>query len=414
MHWVRSTSILALAACAEASSATSTPSPATPPPGCDVVVPPGPDDPNARSVDGIVFSENGLPVPGARVSVGGQVAVTGPSGAFGFRDVGVPYDLIVRDGPVVNAFVGLARQHVVVHTTLLRSPREWSAHVVTAFPPAPAVLFLAEGTEITSIEPEPGGVIVRWTGGYSRDVVLYAVAYDADPATRLPSRYIGQASFRDQLLPDALTTWQSAFSPVDTAAMALTPRVPLGYAQTSFDFTLDLGGPAQAALGPFAGSPPAILLPVLPFAGVHVHAVAAQGDATSRFATPAVLVTTPAVDMPFAVAPSLLSPADLSVGSRARATDEFSWTAPPGGANQLFLEPEAAGDPTLVVTTSATTARVDGAALGAAFPRGAVYRWKVRHRADTPGGVDQLSCPGFDERATRTATSARRTWVAPP
>ena len=382
-------------------------------PGCDVVVPPKPDDPNARAVDGVVFSENGLPLNGARVSVGNQIALTGPGGGFGFRDVDVPYDVVVRDGTLINAFVGLARQHVVLHTTALRRRRAWSGHIVTEFPVVPALLFLAEGSDVTAVEPEEGGILVRWTGAYSVDVVLHAVAYDVDPKTRLPAHYIGQTTFTGQLVPDAPQNWQTPFYPIEEATMVLTPQVPAGYAQASFDAVLDLGGASQATLGPFPGAPSALLLPALPGASVHLHAVAASGDATSQFVTRSIAVTTPAVEMLFATAPSPVSPADNAVGTRASAAQVFAWTAAPG-ANQLFLVPESDGDPAIVITTSATTASVSGAALQTTLPRGALYHWSVRHWEETPSGIDQLMCPGFDERTTRTAISARRTWFSPP
>ncbi len=375
--------------------------------GCDGVQPPDPKDANARVVDGTVVSEGGLLVDGALVALGNQVVATGADGAFSFRNVDVSVDgapfryaIVVRDGrEVVSAFVGLTRRHLVLRTSSRRSIATWSGHITTLFPNEPSIVFVAEGTAVRKIDAMPNGVDLHWVGSYSQALVLHALSYDP-----MSPDVFKHAIFAATLTPGAPAVWSASFDRIDATPMALL--FDRGQPSPStLEAALDLGGATRASLTSVLAPPGAVVLPRLPNAHVRIAATAAIDENESRFSMAPVDITMPAVKVHFPAVPSLVSPDDG--GSETR----FKWSSG-RGASQLILEPEAPDVPTFVVTTSEEATRVPDLGNLQLPLHAGPWRWSVRHWEDTPGGVDQITCPDFDPSATPSATSAHRRWVS--
>ena len=358
--------------------------------------------------------DDALPVEGALVAIGDRVVLTKADGAYRFTDVDVPYDVLVRDGLQVSAFLGITRRGLNLLLGTKQPRPSWSARVTTLLPPAPATVFLAEGNNVTQIEREADGLLVHWRGSYSQWVVLHAVAYDLDEKShgfhRATSDTPGSTSIWWRTRP--LFGRESSIRSRRTRCCSSPARLR-ATRRPRFDAFLDVGGTTRVSLGPFAGSPKTILLPSLSNGRVWMQAQATHGAEISNFVALPLDVNASRIEMPFDVAPALVAPADGASGSSTGAWPPFEWSQA-AGANQLLLVPEASDAPTFVITTSGSVARVPRPdVLGLTLPRNARYHWRVRHWEYTEGGADHFACFGFDNRFTRSETSAPRLWTSP-
>jgi len=364
-------------------------------------------------VTGTVVDLEGAPLAGVKVRVGdGAVVTTGADGSFHAGAVPVPFDVAAvatgAGGATAVVYQGLFRPDPLLYLDAqggtLPAPATVSGTVAgngIAFPLATNTLVevslqCADVSEKTALTSGSWSISSTWAGPSSQTGVARALWWQRDPATSLPSAYLGYGE-----RPISLGSSQTlggvaiALGPVGSAILSGALRAAPGHTLTARGMDLLFGSTDIRLLGTERTLPiaPSFSYPVptgLPMVGYGIFATSTVDEGSVLEMTPAALT---GFDHTMRSAPVPLEPAAGATGV-SRST-RFAWAGFPGGIYRLQAAPAAGNGPTYRVFTASTEAHLpDLSALGAPLPAGASYSWRVDAYAP---------CASVDAAVTRGA-----------
>ncbi len=390
-------------------------------------------DPNAITVTGTVVNEYLQPQPGVGVVVTGHdMVIADAAGHFSVTGVTPPYVLTTSftADRAAMVYAGLTRTDplVVVPASSFVDPT-YGAHVggtvqgVDALLPWHHLSVWFESPEtgqMASLQHAVYSAGLRWNGVPSTTGAVYALQWQLDSTTLLPSSYTAYGSRAIALSNGGSLGGQDvATGPVETQSVRGTVTVPDGYAISRKRLLAAFAAPPSLARG-------WVLLTDTSTAGTFDYAaptmpgatLALSVEATDGVASATVLKTGPGaaaeatLDLP--QAPSLIAPADgaTQVGGDVR----FSWSRMPGAVYLLsIITRETVYMPPpvnfYVFTTDTTATLPDVSALGLWSYPGARYVWNVYAWAPFEH-VDDILVPTWfvPQGDARMAVSAARSF----
>jgi hypothetical protein len=367
-------------------------------------------------VSGVVVDQNGQPMKGVQVRLGGRPALTEDNGSFYLANVTPPYDLDLVDGTGLRAyrFVGLTRRDPHLHLAGMRqAPQAWAAE---------GRLELGSGVTLTNdaalwvgmaaprVRPKgkPSALDgnkfyntpFRFHGPAGAAGMLWGLLGVVDGDGRIasieafgevPASAVAGTQATGQVIPLRRVTNEAVTSSVTAPAgyAVLGTRAWLGVAEGSGlwltrkpgvpdddgDDAFDDHAPDREALDPLQGGS-FLYSTVPPFARLTVSAVASEGTrkVTARLANLLPGRTAPALVLPRA--PAITAPA--SAATVAGASD-FTWTDDEAGRVYVAAWGSGVeGEPAVVVVTKDKRATLpDFAASGVLLPKGAPIKFRV-------------------------------------
>jgi hypothetical protein len=401
----------------------------------------------ARAVHGAVVGLDGAPLAGAKIAIGARAVVTDAAGRFAIADAPETYDaVLVRplDGAVF-AFQGLTR----------RDPTFWlyehaAGHIATREASLRVALPHAAATERTLVFTErlvtehdaPGGdglvskvgagdaiddaidVSLAWSAAAAIDVSLYVLRYETDGTSNMATRYTGFGTARVHLENHHASAQSfDALAPVATRALTTKIEVPPALRLSESVLGVQFDPSARPTLLPVEAPSEReaiALVPDLPGATLVLAALglpSGPGVNNSPYSTAR---ATRAIDanaawsIALSAGPGLLSP--LAGASDISASTDFAWSGSGEGVHVVHFEPDLMTPvvaPDIYVQTREASVRIpDLTALGASFPSGAMYSWRVLspNWMPAPGEGRAVDAPlGAEEE--RIAVSERRAFT---
>ena len=280
----------------------------------------GPKEPPGTSVfpaglPGHTFGlvlDDGERVPNARVLLGeaasfvdivdggtqDAVQTTDARGLFDFRGFGRPggdsYDVTVRNDGTrpqdVAHFVGVERYFGAFSLFGGQPRRGWSSRLEVALEPiaeGATVAYFASGLPIGGTKAIGNGMELVWTGSYQTRIDVHALAYVADPVTKLPVRYVGYAREPLSFTHGGVTSWSANLVPLESAesTIVLEERNAAGVAfqDVGGSVSLDFGEMrASLAIANLAAGTTRFLAPAIDGARLVLRAQATSDAGTSR------------------------------------------------------------------------------------------------------------------------------------
>lgn len=376
------------------------------------------------TVTGRVIGINNQPVSAVPVLVAGIPSVnTDANGAFSIVGVTTPYTITVIDGTNKQAIIyrGLTRTDP---TLMFFGSTPGAAHTGTIagkiFPstnyPEPA----GRRTRVALVTPEvvTTATAVAATGVYTMNVnwngptptvgTIYALQWDYDALTTLPTAYRGYGLLSGVSLSSSgnLTNVNDTLSVVTPASLSGNVTVASGYTLGSKSLSLRLGGTGSLALLTDATPTTSItyVTPNISGATLLLAATATKAGAGTAFAfKPNLAPNASAITVNVPQAPELSLPVDAATG--VKTSTPFSWTPFAGGVHMLYINGPA-GQPDYLILTTATGDSIPNlASAGLGLPAATGYTWQVYGFAPFASVDAAAGTTGFVGGITGAATA---------
>jgi hypothetical protein len=364
-------------------------------PGCKSDSTTGPGAGTTITVSGKVIGTNNQPVAGVPVVIAGIASVnTDASGNFSIAGVTAPYTVTVIDGANKAAIVyrGLSRSDPTLVFFNSTPGVSRTASITGTIRPAtsypePAgrktlVAFASTETGKTVTATGATGAYalnnLTWYGPTTTTGALYALQFDYNTTTGLPTTYLGYGTRSGIALLDATSNpnGNDTMSAVSSAQVSGTVTAPAGYTIGGKSLGLRLGDKGLLSL--LSESNPAAAFtyntPTVSGATFTIMASASKSGASSIAYKVGVAGNATGVSVNIPNAPDQSLP--INAATNITTGSLFSWSPFTGGIHLVIFQ--SGGKPSYyVITASASDSIPNLGSAGLGLPVASTYSWAV-------------------------------------